>query len=449
MDLLRSRALLLPLALLAACGASQDFGAGIADSTPPAAEEPAATNPPSTGDLPTTPAPAPESSPFMDDVLEVAAGYSSSCALERSGAVSCWGSLGGLGIQAVPIRIAGLPSAKRIAGGGYHKCAIAVNDEVWCWGANWYGQLGGGFADPNDSRVDPSPLRVLDAAGKPLHARELQGGRVHTCAVAMDGTVHCWGSNDFGRLGAPYESLPRSAVARPVTGVADAVALVTGDDFTCAVTQPSTTGHRKLLCWGSNAQRQLGVTLSGGATESSTPVDVGIVVGKLAAGTAHVCNVSSSTATCWGANESGQSGPSTGAASLLERRDVWLGYSIPSAVAAAAGLDFTCFTALGGTQCIGQNDRGQLGNGGFANPSNGTSATPALALRVRALDDAIQIAAGRRHACAVRKSKLAGHGGQTVCWGANDQGQLGDGTKADASSPVVVLAALTTAQVTK
>jgi alpha-tubulin suppressor-like RCC1 family protein len=53
-------------------------------------------------------------------------------------------------------------------------------------------------------------------------------------------------------------------------------------------------------------------------------------------------------------------------------------------------------------------------------------------VRVEGLDGVSQVAAGDGHACACRND------GSVVCWGDNSQGQLGDGTTNDSSSPVPV-----------
>lgn len=53
----------------------------------------------------------------------------------------------------------------------------------------------------------------------------------------------------------------------------------------------------------------------------------------------------------------------------------------------------------------------QLGDGGFEDATR--------AVRVKGISDAVHIAAGMRHACAVRKS------GRVACWGSNDMDQVG------------------------
>ncbi len=93
--------------------------------------------------------------------------------------------------------------------------------------------------------------------------------------------------------------------------------------------------------------------------------------------------------------------------------------------ALAAGSTHACLRRLDGTvACWGRNDDGQLGDG--------TRTPHASATAVAGLDDAISIAAGDRHTCAVRM------GGSVVCWGADEAGQLGDGGGARRLTPTPV-----------
>jgi hypothetical protein len=92
----------------------------------------------------------------------------------------------------------------------------------------------------------------------------------------------------------------------------------------------------------------------------------------------------------------------------------------------APGDDFTCaITSTGGVACWGANDRGQLGRG---NTSNNETNKVALA----GVSGAVQIAAGKYHACALLSN------GQVKCWGEGGSGQLGDGGSTRRTSPVVV-----------
>lgn len=81
-----------------------------------------------------------------------------------------------------------------------------------------------------------------------------------------------------------------------------------------------------------------------------------------------------------------------------------------------------------GVKCWGDDTFAQTGTNGVADGGLLLVPTPVLGIT-----DAVQIGAGKRHACAVRQS------GAVACWGYNLDGQLGDGTSNGRSAkPVVV-----------
>ena len=78
--------------------------------------------------------------------------------------------------------------------GDHHACARKGDGTLWCWGMNNYGQIGdGGTAD----KKAPAHVQALGTA-----VAELATGGYHTCARKGDGSVWCWGLNDFGQIGA-------------------------------------------------------------------------------------------------------------------------------------------------------------------------------------------------------------------------------------------------------
>ncbi|MFZ2560333.1 MAG: hypothetical protein WAW91_01745 [Candidatus Nanoperiomorbaceae bacterium] len=80
-------------------------------------------------------------------------------------------------------------SFKQVSSGGLHTCAIASNNQPYCWGYGGYGQLG------NNSTTDSSvPVAVTTSgvlAGKTIVS--ISAGGNYTCAIASDNQAYCGG----------------------------------------------------------------------------------------------------------------------------------------------------------------------------------------------------------------------------------------------------------------
>ena len=150
--------------------------------------------------------------------------------------------------------------------------------------------------------------------------------------------------------------------------------------------------------------------------------------GLITVGGLHTCAVEDDgQVQCWGANDHGQLGNGTTAASTEPTTVI----GITTATEVSAGATHSCALIHDGSvHCWGNNGNGQLGNGATSPPS-----PPALApVTVTAMDDATAIAAGGFHTCAIREDTTV------ACWGHDGSGQLGDGTIGGASSvPLTVL----------
>src|SRR5690606_36588098 len=81
--------------------------------------------------------------------------------------------------------------------GYYHACAILNGSVMKCWGYNSQGQLG---QDTNGAQYYIPTIAPINL-GTGRHATEISLGYRHTCAVLDDGSVKCWGENDYGQLG--------------------------------------------------------------------------------------------------------------------------------------------------------------------------------------------------------------------------------------------------------
>jgi alpha-tubulin suppressor-like RCC1 family protein len=245
----------------------------------------------------------------------------------------------------------------------------------------------------------------------------LAAGGLHTCAVTGSGAVWCWGNNQSGQLG--DGTVPARLTPGPVSGLrTGAVTLAAGAFHTCAVTSGGI-----LRCWGDNWHGQLG---DGTTTDRLTPVPVsglGSVV-AVVAGWRHTCALTSAGEVwCWGDNSNGQLGDGTMTDRLTPVPVSGLDSGV---VAVAAGSGHTCaLTSAGEVSCWGYNGQAQLGDGTMTN-----RLTP---VPVSGLDSGVvAVAAGASVTCALTDA------GEAWCWGSNSNGQLGDGSVMERSTPVPV-----------
>jgi alpha-tubulin suppressor-like RCC1 family protein len=188
---------------------------------------------------------------LMEEQRVVTAGDSHSCVTSVTGVASCWGnnSHGRLGngtdtASTTPVQVSG-PSRdyRSITAASQHTCARSASDEVWCWGANWSGQLGDGTTV---DRSLPGDAPILDDTSV------VTAGRSHTCAVAVTGGVSCWGRNHGGQLA--NGSRDSRSVPTPVNGLdLPGLDVAAGDAHTCIVTTEGT-----VMCAGRNLCGQLG-----------------------------------------------------------------------------------------------------------------------------------------------------------------------------------------------
>src|SRR6266436_3846546 len=98
-----------------------------------------------------------------------------------------------------------------VAAGGLHTCMRLPDGTVQCWGRNNFGQLGNGDGNFNNIASVPVAVVGMGGAGHLTNALAVAARGYHSCALLGDGTVRCWGRNADGQLG-------DGTVADPATG---------------------------------------------------------------------------------------------------------------------------------------------------------------------------------------------------------------------------------------
>ncbi len=222
---------------------------------------------------------------------QVAVGYQHSCAIAVDQTITCWGANGYYETEAPDGQY------RQVAAGYVHSCAVTLEQTITCWGGEpnydeewdhydeesvdcdaewdsheeeWDSYDGDGEWDP----YDPEDYYSFGQADTPDgQYSQVTAGYGHSCAIALDGTITCWGNNSHGQTNAP------PGTYQHVAG---------GYRLSCAITT-----DRKITCWGDNHYGQ--ANAPNGQYR------------QLAAGHLHSCAIAlDGTTICWGDNSHGQ-----------------------------------------------------------------------------------------------------------------------------------------------
>jgi alpha-tubulin suppressor-like RCC1 family protein len=244
----------------------------------------------------------------------ITAGGARTCGLGIDGTAYCWG-LGPLGdgtqddaatalkvgsqerVQlSEQIRFSSLSTSDR------HTCGVSTEGTAYCWGSNTAGQLGTTTpemcGDPDQQNTWPCSTEPLPVSGD-IRFSQVATGWGHSCGIALDDGVYCWGANSSGQLGDGTET----DRATPTRVASDEVVFTMVSAYsgsTCGVASDG-TGY----CWG-------GHPLGNGSDSSAvapTPVAGSVRFEHLSVGGAHKCGLSmEGFIYCWGSNRRGQLG---------------------------------------------------------------------------------------------------------------------------------------------
>ena len=263
-------------------------------------------------------------------VERLSVGEEHACVVRFDGKVSCWGNNGHgqLGNNSTthanyPVTVrdetggagTSLENIVQVSAGYGHTCALNTEGKVLCWGSGTYGRMGDNGYAYNYKRLYPGFVKGINNSGTLGEVVQLSAGLYHTCAVASNGMLSCWGANDKGQLGRRYAQYnenyhPRfvrsGQNAPPLEGI---IEVDSGVGHTCAL-----TSENKVFCWGQMSSGALGngvdsgdytrdpiLVLDSSGTAGSTFGDVIQIV----AGQGKSCTLKAdNTVYCWG-NDSG------------------------------------------------------------------------------------------------------------------------------------------------
>jgi alpha-tubulin suppressor-like RCC1 family protein len=278
----------------------------------------------------------------------LAAHNETTCAILDDATLKCWGdnlyaqlgqesyanNLGStsftIGDSLPPIKLGTGRTARAVAVGEQHVCAVLDNGQLKCWGS-------GGGTDWSALGYGDTMTRGLPGSmGDNLPAVNLGTGRTatavacgasHTCAILDNACVKCWGYNAAGELGqgnitnvgaAPGQMGDNLPCIDLGAGSAKPKLISAGWNSTCALFD-----NGRVKCWGSNADGQLG--LEDQVDRGDQPGEMGTALPYLALGTGRTVTALSVAAyqvcaalddgdvKCWGGNAFAELGTGDGA----------------------------------------------------------------------------------------------------------------------------------------
>ena len=308
---------------------------------------------------------------------------------------------------------------RAISSGLASTCALDQDGAAWCWGYNVHGQLGDGT-----SQRQLVPVAVSGG----MRFTSIATGYAHACGVSLAGEGWCWGLNNFGQLGTGQTSMPLRTPQR-ITGGQSWSMLAPGTAATCGI---ATDGA--MWCWGLGTPGTIGLAGAGQSATAATPglVNIGGPWSSLAIAPTVGCGIAANgQAVCSGGSMQGH--VTTANAQGVSWRSLDMYDSRLETIDRTTGgfshtysTPFACgVTTSQSVSCWGHSLFGELGGGVGATETT----TPAPVAGAQGYD---AVTVGGNFACGLR-------GGQALCWGRNDHGQLGDGSLQHRFVPTPVL----------
>ena len=294
---------------------------------------------------------------------------------------------------------------------------------VYAWGTNTSGQLGAALGGTQYFPGNAIDLNVVPFTGQTVDSwKSISVGSNHMAAIrASDSSLWTWGGNSTGQLGDGTTVAKSSPVK---IGSSSWSMVAAGRDNFAHTVAIDITGA--LYAWGSGNYLGDGTTIS-----KSSPVKIGSSSWSMVnTGITHTVGLTvDKRAFGWGNNGYGELGFPFSPATWYYSPILLASGSSFSFI--SGGINNTAFINLADSSLwtMGRNLNGELGDGTTINKSTpvkiGNSSWSMVDL-------------GGQGASALKPSLGLTINGALFTWGANNLGQLGDGTAVSKSSPVKI-----------
>ncbi len=296
----------------------------------------------------------------------------------------------------------------QIAAGSFHNLYLSRDGVLEGWGSNLYGEVGDGTAENK-----PGPVRIMTAPTQTWIG--ITGGMHHSIGLKSDGSLWGWGINNRYQLTQMINTDEQLTPAKSGTDT-DWIFASAGMNHTMGI---KTNGS--LWGWGDNPAGQVG---NNSTDRQPIPVRIGADTDHwvlVSAGGSHTAAIKSDeTLWVWGFNNNGQIGDGTAQKRLSPFKietdnGHWVTTSAGGYHTAAIKSDGTLWT-------WGDNIHGQLGDG--------TETDQKSPIKIGTDNDRwVDVSAGKYHTAAIKSD------GTLWTWGYNNNGQLGDGTNTNRTTP--------------
>jgi len=338
----------------------------------------------------------------------------SALAATGGGPVYGWGAeaTGASGNVLTPQKVA-LPAgvtATDVAASGDISAAVGSDGLVYLWGAASGGVPGGG---------PTYPVSVALPAG--VRATAVAAGFSFVLALGVDGNVYAWGVDGVGELGTGSPNTDENAPTKVLLPAGQITAIAAGGDQGLALTSAGDA-----YGWGGDYYGQVGDGADHKPSGISTPtlVDLSGISALSADTNVSMALTSGGEVYAWGLDSNDQIGPNCTPADAFDYCSTPT-QVIGGASAIAAGQNAGLALVGGEVFSWGANDVGELGRDIGGQPGSATPGEVPLAVAATA------IAEGGAHGAVI------GSDGNVYSWGANGQGEVGDGTQSERDLPVL------------